>query len=64
MLVVNRDRVEQTTTGDLRRGRQHWVYRRDRQPCRRCGTRIRVDQQGPEGQERATYWCPTCQPSQ
>jgi len=64
MLVVNRDRVEQTTTGDLRRGRQHWVYRRDRQPCRRCGTRIRVDQQGPEGQGRATYWCPTCQPSQ
>ncbi len=41
-----------------------WVYRRDRQPCRRCGTRILVDQQGPEGQERATYWCPTCQPSQ
>jgi endonuclease-8 len=64
MLFVNRARVEQPTTGDLRRGRQHWVYRRDRQPCRRCGTRILVDQQGPEGQERATYWCPTCQPSQ
>ncbi len=64
MLFVNRERVEQVTTGDLRRGRQHWVYRRDRQPCRRCGSRIRVDQQGPEGQERATYWCPTCQPAQ
>ena len=64
MLFLNRDRVEQATTGDLRRGRQHWVYRRDRQPCRRCGTRILVDQQGPEGQERTTYWCPTCQRSQ
>ena len=44
------------------RGQQTWVYRRDKQPCRRCGTRIRVDMQGPETQERATYWCPACQP--
>lgn len=63
LLLANRERVEQTTTGDLRRGRQTWVYRRERQPCRRCGTRILVDRQGPEGQERASYWCPTCQPS-
>jgi endonuclease VIII len=61
-LEANKQRVEQTMTGDLRRGRQTWVYRRDRQPCRRCGTRIRVDMQGPEGQQRATYWCPACQP--
>ena len=59
---ANKERVEQTLTGDLRRGRQTWVYRRDKQPCRRCGQRIRVDQQGPEGQQRATYWCPGCQP--
>ena len=57
-LEANKNRVEQTLTGDTRRGRQTWVYRRDKQPCRRCGTRIRVDLQGPEGQERATYWCP------
>jgi len=61
-LDANKERVEQTLTGDLRRGRQTWVYRRDKQPCRRCGQRIRVDQQGPEGQQRATYWCPGCQP--
>jgi endonuclease-8 len=61
-LEANKNRVEQTLTGDTRRGRQTWVYRRDKQPCRRCGTRIRVDLQGPEGQERATYWCPACQP--
>ena len=27
-----------STTGDLRRGRQTWVYGRAGQPCRRCGT--------------------------
>jgi endonuclease-8 len=61
-LDANKERVEQTLTGDTRRGQTTWVYRRDKQPCRRCGTRIRVDQQGPELQERATYWCPSCQP--
>ena len=63
VLEANKERVEQTTTGDLRRGRQLWVYRRDKQPCRRCGTPIRVAMQGPKTQERATYWCPTCQPA-
>jgi len=61
-LDTNKERVEQTLTGDLRRGQQTWVFRRDKQACRRCGTRIRVDMQGPETQERATYWCPSCQP--
>lgn len=62
VLEANKERVEQTTTGDLRRGRQLWVYRRDKQPCRRCGTPIQVRMQGPDTQERATYWCPVCQP--
>jgi endonuclease-8 len=61
-LEANKTRVEQTFTGDLRKGQQTWVYRRDGQPCRRCGTRILVDMQGPTLQERATYWCPVCQP--
>jgi endonuclease-8 len=61
-LEANKGRVEQTLTGDLRRGQQTWVYRRDKQACRRCGTRIRVTMAGPQGQERATYWCPACQP--
>jgi endonuclease-8 len=62
-LEANKNRVEQTLTGDTRRGRQTWVYRRERQPCRRCSSTIRVDQQGPQMQERATYWCPVCQPA-
>ncbi len=62
VLEANKERVEQTTTGDVRKGRQTWVYRRDKEPCRRCGTTIRVEMQGPETQERASYWCPSCQP--
>ncbi len=61
MLEANKERVEQTTTGDLRRGRRTWVYRRDREPCRRCGTPISVDLHGAAGRERASYWCPSCQ---
>lgn len=57
VLAANKDRAEQTTTGDLRRGRRLWVYRRDGQRCLRCGTAVTVaDQAG-----RATYWCPSCQ---
>jgi endonuclease-8 len=61
-LETNKERVEQNFTGDTRRGRRNWVYLRDRQPCRRCGTPIEVALLGPETRERTTYWCPTCQP--
>lgn len=62
MLEVNKERAVQSTTGDLRERERMWVYRRDRSPCRRCGTPIRVEQRGPAGRERASYWCPSCQP--
>ncbi len=62
-LEANKMRVEQTFTGDTRKGRQHWVYGRARQPCLRCGTRILEDLQGPQLQARVSYWCPTCQPA-
>jgi len=52
----------QVTTGDARRGREHWVYRREGQPCRRCGTTVRRALQGDAMRERSTYWCPSCQP--
>jgi endonuclease VIII len=61
LLLVNRDRLERVTTGDRRRSRQLWVYGR-RGPCLRCGTPISRDSQGPPGQERPTWWCPSCQP--
>ncbi len=62
MLELNKERAVQSTTGDLRERERMWVYRRDRSPCRRCGTPVRVDMQGPSGLERAIYWCPRCQP--
>ncbi len=37
------------------------VYGRRGQPCRRCGTPIRMARHGE--QARSTYWCPTCQRS-
>ncbi|MBD8869837.1 Fpg/Nei family DNA glycosylase [Nocardioides donggukensis] len=63
LLEANKERSAQTTTGNLRHGHQHWVYRRDRKPCLRCGQRIRVEMTGAPGRERATYWCPRCQPA-
>jgi endonuclease-8 len=63
MLDVNRRRGVQSTTGDLARGRTFWVHGRRNQPCRRCGTRIVETSLGPEGQERVTYHCPSCQPA-
>jgi endonuclease-8 len=62
LINANRDRATRATTGDLRRGRQYWVYGRAGQPCRRCGTRIVSAEQGDQGVERITYWCPSCQP--
>ena len=62
LLEANKERVEQATTGDLHRGAQNWVYRRERKTCLRCRTRIEVAMAGEAGRERATYWCPRCQP--
>jgi endonuclease-8 len=39
--------------------RDHAVYGREGQLCRRCGTPIRRAPQGAHG--RSTYWCPSCQ---
>jgi endonuclease VIII len=62
LLVANKDAPWQVTTGDGRRGHEHWVYGRAGRPCRRCGTRIEKAEQGEPGFERVTFWCPRCQP--
>jgi endonuclease VIII len=61
LLDANKARPGHITTGDTRRGRQHWVYGRAGLPCRRCGTRIMKGEQGPAGEERLRFWCPSCQ---
>jgi endonuclease VIII len=63
MLDLNKERPVQATTGSLRRGETFWVYRRERRPCRRCGTPVEVATTGDAGRERAAYWCPRCQPA-
>lgn len=78
LLEANKERVEQTTTGDTRRGRRLWVYGRGGEPCRRCGTKVMRGQLGTDrdrardagktssvdnpDQSRVAYWCPQCQP--
>ncbi len=61
LMLANRHHPEQSTTGSLRRGEDHWVAGRRGRPCRRCGTTIILGDQGPDLQERVTWWCPTCQ---
>ena len=61
LLEANKNRWEQSTTGNLRRGEHHWVFERAGRPCRRCGERIRMAPQGDPPQERLSYWCPRCQ---
>lgn len=69
LLVSNRDRWEQVTTGVNRPGQTTYVYGRAGKPCRRCGRPIqRIDQHEPgktrhgDPTARSTYWCPRCQP--
>jgi endonuclease-8 len=53
----------QVTTGNTRRGEQHWVAGRAGRPCLRCGTTVRVVDEVPNDPDRRrTWWCPTCQP--
>lgn len=75
VLNFNKTQSSAVTTGDVRNGHRLWVYRRDGQPCLRCGTPIQVhrfetgrhdparhDTRLREEQLRAAYWCPSCQP--
>ena len=63
LLRMNRNHPEQSTTGLVGRGREHWVYERAGQPCRRCRTPISRADQGAPPHQRGTYWCVSCQPA-
>lgn len=62
LMHANREHPEQSTTGRLERGRQHWVYERAGGACLRCRGAIRRTDQGTAPRARSTYWCPNCQP--
>ncbi|MEC5198628.1 endonuclease-8 [Arthrobacter sp. PL16] len=56
--------AHQVTTGNTRKGEQHWVAGRAGKPCLRCGTSVRVRAEVPgDPGRRRTWWCPRCQPS-
>ncbi|MCX2933647.1 endonuclease VIII Nei2 [Mycobacterium sp. CVI_P3] len=59
MLWSNRARANRTTTGNRRHKQELWVYGREREPCRRCGTPIRRAESS--AADRVSYWCPSCQ---
>ncbi len=64
LIEANRDRPVRDTLGQggPRHGRPgYWVYRRHGL-CLRCETRLRYLELGPDTRERATWWCPSCQP--
>ena len=48
------------TTRSADQASRLWVYGRQGQPCRRCGTAVLMRKQGTGA--RSTYWCPECQP--
>ncbi|TYD00384.1 Fpg/Nei family DNA glycosylase [Arthrobacter echini] len=54
--------AHQVTTGNTRRGEQHWVAGRAGRPCLRCGTTVQVRAEVPNDPgRRRTWWCPRCQ---
>ena len=61
LLNVNRHNVIQSTTGVQRHGMTTYVHGRSGRPCRRCGDAVRVSVLGVPPQERAFFYCPTCQ---
>ena len=61
LITANRSR-HRVFTGNTRRGEQHFVFGRERQPCRRCGTPILRGELGDDPvRMRNTFWCPQCQ---
>ena len=59
VLEANKERTEQSTTGDLRPGRRTWVHGQRR--CQRCGGPVDRWELGPPGRTRTAYACPRCQ---
>ena len=48
------------TTGRANPSERLWVYKRNGEPCRRCGSVISSRKQGFDA--RTSFWCPQCQP--
>lgn len=65
LMWTNRLSPVRVTTGIKKPGQTSFVFGRNHQPCRRCGTPIRKGTlvRNPEQElERIIWWCPNCQP--
>ncbi len=58
-LLENRHSRGRVTRRSLDGPDSRWVYRREGEPCRRCGAPIAMARQG--ALLRSTYYCPRCQ---
>jgi endonuclease-8 len=58
--IATRHSLRRTTARDAPEAAL-WVYQREGQPCRACGTPIARARRGPDA--RTTWWCPRCQPA-
>ncbi|ROR66697.1 Fpg/Nei family DNA glycosylase [Agrococcus jenensis] len=57
MLTIDGLRGARRAAALANRADRHWVYKREGQPCRRCGTSIALETM----QGRKLYWCSGCQ---
>ena len=62
LLVAGTKDVAQSSTGETSHGARAWVHARSGQPCRRCGTTVRVAPIGVAPHDRVAFSCPHCQP--
>ena len=62
LLVAGTKDVAQSSTGETSHGARAWVHGRSGQPCRRCGTTVRVAPLGVAPHDRVAFSCPHCQP--
>jgi endonuclease VIII len=59
LLRLNRENGVRRTSFGLNERERLWVYGRSGEPCRVCGTSIRMRRQGLDA--RSTYYCSSCQ---
>lgn len=61
LLLRNAWHPEQSTTGEVGGGREHYVYNRHGRGCLRCGGRVTSGVSGEDTEERTTWFCAHCQ---
>lgn len=58
IVTTDPEDVGRSSRGEIQQGERTYVYKRQGEPCRRCGTEI----ERAELSSRKVWWCPECQP--